>query len=46
MSDERYARLQQSLIDSAKQHLVDLTGALALPIGSDRDEGFRRRGGN
>lgn len=39
MSDDRYARLQQALIDSAKQHLVELTGALALPIGSDRNEG-------
>lgn len=33
MSDERYARLQQALIESAKQHLVELTGALALPSG-------------
>jgi len=40
VSDERYARLQQALIESAKQHLVELTGALALPSGADRNEGI------
>jgi len=40
MSDERFARLQQALIESAKQHLVELTGALALPSGADRNEGI------
>ncbi|MGP5452678.1 hypothetical protein [Pseudomonas helleri] len=39
MSDERYAQLQRTLIESAKQHLVELTGALALPNGVDRNEG-------
>ena len=40
MSEERYARLQQALIESAKQHLIELTGALALPSGADRNEGI------
>lgn len=46
MSDERYAQLQRTLIESAKQHLVELTGAWRCPTAWTAMRVFLRPGGN